>query len=99
LNSRNIFDDLEFSEEIPMKKILAKRDNFSILRLSLKKGFTVPAHKDSHAAFFLILKGKGIFTTEEGEVELRQNQYILIKENTTRGIQAIEDLILFTVKE
>ena len=59
----------------------------------------MPPHRGSHSAFFLILKGKGIFTCEDGEIELEENQYIRIKENKIRGVQALEDLVLFTIKE
>lgn len=99
MNSKNIFADLQFSENNPVKKIFVKRDNYEIVRISLKKGVKVPAHRDSHSAFFLILKGKGFFTCDDGDIELGENQYIHIKENELRGIQALEDLVLFTVKE
>ena len=99
MNSKNIFTDLQFSENNPVKKIFVERDNYALVRISLKKGVKVPPHRGSHSAFFLILKGKGIFTCEDGDIELGENQYIHIKENEIRGIQALEDLVLFTIKE
>ncbi len=54
---------------------------------------------DSHSVFFLILKGKGVFTCGEREFELGQNQYIHIEKDEKRGIQALEDLVIFTIKE
>lgn len=99
MSSRDIFLDLTFSENGPVKKTFVERDNYTIVRLSLRKGVRVPAHRGSHSAFFLILKGKGIFTCEDGEIELGPNQYIHIKENEARGIQALEDLIILTIME
>ncbi|MFX1252099.1 MAG: cupin domain-containing protein [Promethearchaeota archaeon] len=99
MNFKNIFADLQFSENNPVKKIFLERDNYTIVRISLKKGVKIPAHKGSHSAFFLILKGKGIFTCEGQDIQLGENQYIHIKENEIRGIHALEDLVLFTIKE
>jgi len=46
----------------------------------------------------MVLQGRGIFTCGEEEVELEQNQYLFIKADETRGIQALEDLVVFVVK-
>ena len=45
MNSKNIFADLQFSENNPVKKIFVERDNYAIVRISLKKGVKVPAHR------------------------------------------------------
>ncbi len=99
MDSNKILDDLEFSPDGPVRKLLGQREHYSIFRISLSKGLEVLPHKDSHGAFFLILRGKGVFTSGEVEVELGPNQYIQITEDTIRGIKALEDLVIMAVRE
>ncbi len=99
METKDILNNLEFSKESPIKTMLFQKKHYGILRIALGKGTKVMPHEDSHSVFFLILKGKGLFTCGEGEFELRQNQYIHIEKDEKRGIQALEDLVIFAVKE
>ena len=78
--------------------MLLQQENFELVRIALGKGGKIPPHQGGHAVFFLVLQGKGVFTCGEEEVYLTQNQYLFIKADETRGIQALEDLVLFAVK-
>lgn len=98
METKTIFDDIKYSDEGPMKKILVNKDENKVIRMCLKKGVQIPSHVKSHPVFFLVLKGKGIFTSKDGEKELGENQYISIDENEPRGIQALENLIILVVK-
>ena len=99
MDTGDILSNLEFSEDTPVRTMLLPKKHYGILRIALGKGAKVMPHEDSHSVFFLILKGKGLFTCGEGEFELRQNQYIHIEKDEKRGIQALEDLVIFAVKE
>jgi quercetin dioxygenase-like cupin family protein len=79
--------------------MLLPKQHYAILRIALAKGTTITPHEDAHPVFFLILKGRGIFTCGENEIELGPNQYLHIEESERRGIQALEDLVIFAVKE
>jgi len=74
-------------------------DTYKVIRISLEKGFEIPPHADSHSAFFLVLQGKGIFKSTNGETELAQNEYIFIEANEVRGIKCIENLVILAVKD
>jgi len=99
MKPRNIFDNVEFSDETPVKTPIIKEDQYSIMRISLKKGLSVPPHKGGHSVVFFVLQGKGIFTSGGSEVELVQNEYLHIKKGEVRGIRALENLVIFAVKE
>lgn len=94
----DIFENLVFPK-VPNKVPLAEMDGYSVMRISLGKGARVPPHTASHSAFFLVLKGKAIITSGDKEVELEQNQFISIETNQTRGIQALEDLVILAVRD
>ncbi len=99
METNNILNQLTFSKNSPVKTMLLQQEHFGLLRIALGKGVIIPPHQGEHAVFFLVLQGKGIFTCGEEDVELVQNQYIYIKADETRGIQALEDLVVFAVKD
>ena len=99
METNNILDQLTFSKNSPVKTMLRQQERFGLVRIALGKGVVIPPHQGGHAIFFLVLQGKGIFTCGEENVELAKNQYIYIKADDTRGIQALEDLVVFAVKE
>ena len=99
MGTNNVLNQLTFSENSPVKTMLLQQEHFGLVRIALGKGVKIPPHQGGHAVFFLVLQGKGIFTCGEGNVELAQNQYVYIKANETRGMQALEDLVVFVVKD
>ena len=99
MESNNVLNQLTFSENSPIKTMLLQQEHFGLVRIALGKGVKIPSHQGGHAVFFLVLQGRGIFTCGEENVELAQNQYLHIKADETRGIQALEDLVIFAVKD
>ena len=99
METNNMLNQLTFSKNSPVKTMLLQQEHFGLVRIALGKGVIIPPHQGGHAVFFLVLQGKGIFTCGEEEVELAQNQYVNIKADETRGIQALENLVVFAVKD
>jgi quercetin dioxygenase-like cupin family protein len=99
METNNMLNQLTFSKNSPVKTMLLQQEHFGLVRIALGKGVIIPPHQGWHAVFFLVLQGKGIFTCGEEEVELAQNQYVNIKADETRGIQALEDLVVFAIKD
>jgi len=98
METNNVLNQITFSEISPVKTMLLQQEHFGLVRIALGKGVKIPPHQGGHPVFFLVLQGRGIFTCGEEDVELAQNQYLYIKEDETRGIQALEDLVVFAVK-
>ena len=98
METNNVFNQLTFSENSPVKTMLLQHEHLELLRIAFGKGVKIPPHQGEHAVFFLVLQGRGIFTHGEENVEMVQNQYLYIKEDETRGIHALEDLVVFAVK-
>ena len=99
MKATDVLKQLTFSESSPVKTMLLQQEHFELVRIALGKGVNIPPHQGGHAVFFLVLQGRGIFTCGEENVELAQNQYLHIKADETRGIQALEDLVIFAVKD
>jgi len=99
MNKNNILEDKKFLPNDPDKKPVVLSENFKIMRLCIKKGVVVPPHEGTHPAFFLVLEGKGIFTRNQEQIELGQNEYLFLKENEIRGIESLEDLVVLAVRD
>lgn len=98
METNNVLNQLTFSENSPIKTTLLQQEHFELVRIALGKGVKIPPHQGGHAVFFLVLQGRGIFTCGEEDVELSENQFRHIREDETRGILALEDLVVFAVK-
>jgi len=99
MKTNNMLNQLTFSKDNPVKTMLLQQEHFGLVRIALAKGVIIPPHQGGHAVFFLVLQGKGIFTCGEEDIKLTPNQHVYIKADEIRGIQALEDLVVFVVKE
>jgi quercetin dioxygenase-like cupin family protein len=99
ITSKNIFDNQKFLVDTPAKDLIYKTNNFKIMRISLKKGLAIPAHQGTHVVIFFVLKGRGLFTSGSGEVELGENEYITLDEAEPRGIRSLEDLVVLAIRD
>ncbi len=99
ISSKNIYNNQNFNVDEPVKDPIYKSSSFKVMRISLKKGLVIPPHKGSHVVLFLVLKGKGAFTSDSGEIVLEKDDYITIGENETRGIRSLEDLVVLAVRD
>ena len=97
--AKNIFDNQKFLLDTPAKDLIYNSSNFKIMRISLKKGLAIPPHQGSHVVVFFVLKGKGLFMSGSGEVELGENEYISLNENEPRGIRSLEDLVVLAIRD
>ena len=99
LEQKNIFDNQKFISDGPAKDPIYISEKFKVMRISLKKGLEIEPHDGSHPIVFLVLKGKAIFPTASGEVELGENDYIAYSETEPRGIKSLEDLTLLAIRD
>ncbi len=98
MTNGDIFENLVFPKG-PNKLPLAQRDGYSVMRISLGKGASIPPHEANHSAFFLVMRGKAIITSGDQEVELGEGQYIAMEANQMRGMHAVEDLVILGVRD
>ncbi|MHA1672163.1 MAG: cupin domain-containing protein [Promethearchaeota archaeon] len=99
MSQKNALEGISFSSENPVKDMLSNTENYKVMRICLKKGLIRPLHTGDHTAFFLVLKGRGIFTLGSKEVELETNGFVKINKGEVRGIQSLEDLVILAVRE
>lgn len=89
----------KFSSENPNKEDIIKSDKFNIVVVCLEKDQEIKPHPEPYAVFFYVMEGRGIFTSEDGEVELNKGDSIFMKSNKIRGIKCIEKLSILGVQD
>ena len=95
----NLIAQKEFSAEKPVKKDMLKSKKFNIVLICLEKDQEIPPHPEPYAVFFLVLEGKGIFTSSTGQYELRKNSSIYMKADEKRGIKCVEKMVVLGVQD
>ena len=96
---KDFLSDLEFLSGEPLLKTIIKSKKFNINRVCLETGLEIEPHPEPYAVFFLVLEGSGIFTSEAGEVTLKKNGFVFIKEDEIRGIKTLESLVFLAVQD
>ena len=99
LEPKNIFDNQKFMTNAPAKDPIYISEKFKVMRISLKKDLEIEPHHGSHPVVFLVLKGRGVFPTDSGQVELGENEYITYSETESRGMKSLEDLIVLAIRD
>ncbi|GAG66992.1 unnamed protein product [marine sediment metagenome] len=99
IESKNIFENQSFNLNAPTKDPIYVSDKFKVIRISLKKGLEIEPHHGSHPVVFLVLKGRGVFPTDSGEVELCENEYIAYGDTESRGMKSLEDLTVLAIRD
>ena len=88
-----------FSPEKPVKRHFVNAKGFHAAIICLKKDVEILPHPEDYDVLFTILKGKGIFTGDNGTVILKVNESLFLKKNETRGIKAVEDLVVLGIQD
>ena len=96
---KNIFENQSFNLNEPSKDPIYISEKFKVMRISLKKGLEIEPHHGSHPVVFLVLKGRGVFPTDSGEVELGEDEYITYSDTESRGMKSLEDLTVLAIRD
>ena len=99
IESKNIFENQSFNSNTPSKDPIYISEKFKVMRISLKKGLEIAPHHGSHPVVFFVLKGRGVFPTDSGEVELGENDYITYSDTESRGMKSLEDLTVLAIRD
>ncbi len=88
-----------FSGERPNKTDILKSENFNVVLVCFETGQEIPPHPEPYAVFFLVLKGRGLFTNREGSFELGEQSSIFIEKDEPRGIKSLEKLTVLGIQD
>ena len=81
------------------KKDLIKSGMYNVVIVRVAKGKEILPHPEPYAVTFIVLEGEGIFTNKDGEFKLTQNSMIYMGTNETRGIKALESLVIVGIQD
>ncbi len=72
---------------------------FNLVRVTIAAGISIPPHPDDYMVLFYVLEGSGRITTDEGIKEVGVGDCVPVGHGTTRGIEAIERIVLLGIQE
>lgn len=96
---KNIVSKGKFSSEAPVKEDILKSEKFNIVIVCLEKDQKIDPHPEPYAVFFFVMEGRGIFTGENGKIELNKGDSIFMGSDKIRGITCIEKLTILGVQD
>ena len=99
IEPKNIYENQIFNPTSPSKDPIYVSEKFKVIRISLKEGLEIAPHHGSHPVVFIVLKGRGVFPTGSGEVELGENEYITYSDTESRGMKSLEDLTVLAIRD
>lgn len=91
-----LFTEEWIGDERKIDILRNKKVNIRII--NLKEGQIIDPHPESYGVFFFIIKGKGIFISEEGESTLNEGAALYYDSGELRGIKPLTRLILLGVQ-
>ena len=92
-------EGIEFSSKRPKLTRMKRSKKFNTVRICLGKNLEIKPHPEPYAVFFYVIEGSGVFTCKKGEFILNQGDSIFMKAKETRGIKALENLVVFGVQD
>ena len=72
---------------------------FNVVRVTVATGISLPPHPEEYMVLFYVLEGSGRITTDECIKEVMAGDYVLVGHGETRGIEAVERMILLGIQE
>lgn len=102
--NKGFFNDLnelmEFPKEGIFSKVISKSETSNYTLMCLSAGTDIDEHTSTKEGSVLVLKGKGVFTLFDKEIEMRPGVIIFVPKDAPHKLRAEEDLaILLTLTE
>ena len=89
----------EFSNDQLIKKDIIKSEKFNVVIICLNKNQEIPPHPEPYSVTFIVLEGKGIFTTKNGKFKLKKNSMLYVSANEVRGIRSLDKLVVLGIQD
>ena len=85
-------------EESFHRELIAKQDNFIIIKLTLKKDAVLPPHKSRGQTTVIPVKGQGILMRNTEAIAMRPGINIDLKPNEEHDVSAKTDMELLVIE-
>lgn len=86
--------DLAVSSDQPGTRAIVKTDRFETIRLVLRQGDTIPAHRLASQITLHCLEGSVAVQIAGGTLTLDTDQWVFFDENAVHGFDSMTDAVL-----
>ena len=88
---KNIKDMIEYPTEGVLSKSLVKNDQMDVSLFCMAKGTEIGNHTSTKQGYVHVVEGNGIFNLEGEDIEMKEAQFIFMKENAVHSLSAKEN--------
>lgn len=81
-----------FADEVAPQLLQAK-NNFRVILVCLREGQEIAPHPGDDSMFYIV-KGRGIFSTESEDFDIRRGDVVILENGEKRGVKALEPLVI-----
>lgn len=85
---------MQFPKEGVFSTVLAKSDTYNYTLMCLAEGTDIDEHTSTKNGVVQVLKGKGVFTLFDKEIEMKPGVFIFMPKDAPHKLSAEEDLAI-----
>lgn len=92
--SKDLTSLMQFPKEGVFSTVLSKSDNHNHTLMCLAAGTDIDEHTSTKKGVVVVLKGKGLFTLFDQEIEMKPGVFIEMPKDAPHKLRADEDLAI-----
>ncbi len=92
--ARDLSELMQFPTEGIFSTVLAKDEGYNYTLMCLAAGTDIDEHTSTKTGVVQVLKGKGIFTLFDNEIEMKEGTFIFMPANAPHALRADENLAI-----
>lgn len=90
----SIYKDLEYGDNKPILTILSSKNGVKEVRIALKDGQEMKAHKSSHPITVFVVIGQLDFGFKDERIVMEEGEFISLDANVVHDLIALEDTVV-----
>lgn len=91
---KDLNEMMKFPKEGVFSTVLAKSESYNYTLMCLSKGTDIDTHTSTRNGVVQVLKGEGVFTLFDKEIEMKEGVFIFMPKNAPHSLKAKEDLAI-----
>ena len=95
--SKDLEELMQFPKEGIFTTVLAKAESYNYTLMCLSAGTNIEDHTSTKNGVVQVLKGKGVFTLFDKEIEMKQGTFIFMPKDASHSLKAEEDLAILLI--
>lgn len=93
----NLEEKVKFNKEHFVPNILYVSPKMKMPLICMEPGQEIPSHGGHSVGIFYVKEGKGIFTLDNGKIDMEKGTLIVAPEGSSRGMKCVERMVVLAI--